>query len=183
MNHICRVQIGLVLTRMTTDKSQVLTGDGTPVKGRHVEGAILSTMECRIAMVPWLQASKAGTMSAANTVRYVDLCQRSYNSFYNRCKDKTGLPAPLKQGSLILNIGGAVNDHASNEGCRIKELSKLKVSRAELLRDDLQHLYSSAEECAATAEAPITQSNCNHHKLMLIAKAIRVRMFTDNIQL
>ena len=174
MNYVCRVQIGLTLTRMATDKSQVLTGDGTPVKGRHVEGAILSTMECRIAMVPWVQASKAGRMSAANTVRYVDLCQRSYNSFYRRCTEKTGLPPPLKQGSLVLNIGCAVNDHAANEGCRIKELSELKKLRSQTLRDDLSQLYKDEDEYDTTAAAPITQVNCNHHKLMLLAKAIRV---------
>ena len=163
----------MCLTRMSVDKRQVLTGDGTPLRGRHVEGVILSTMECRIAMVPWIQATKVGSMSAANTVRYVDLCQRAYNRFYDRCDDKIGLPDPLPQGSLVLNIGSAVNDHAANEGVRIKELSKLKKARAAELREDLTQLGEKWSDYADTAETDIVSLNCNHHKLMLLAKSIR----------
>ena len=118
------------------------------------------------------KASKAGSMTAAETVKYVDLCQQAYNRFYERCKDKTGLPAPLVQGSLVLNIGHSVKDHASNEKTRVQELSKMKKARAEELRADLAHLVGE-EEYNATACAAITMTNCNHHKLMLLAKAIR----------
>ena len=67
MNHVCRVQIGMCLTRMSVDKNQVLTGDGTPVRGRHVEGAILTTRECCIAMVPWIQVGNAMVVGGCNT--------------------------------------------------------------------------------------------------------------------
>lgn len=37
MTHVCRVQIGMELTRAAHNKRQVLIGDGTPVAGKHVE--------------------------------------------------------------------------------------------------------------------------------------------------
>ena len=112
-------------------------------------------------------------MTAAQTVKYIDLCQRAYNRFYERCGDKSGLPVPLVQGSLVLNIGSSVNDHAANEGKRVTELSQLKKTRAAELRTDLTRLVDDPEEYNSTACADITMANCNHHKLMLLAKAIR----------
>ena len=65
-----------------------------------------------------------------------------------------------------------MNDHAANENKRVAELSKLKKERAESLRADLAHLIDG-DEFELTAFEPITSANCNHHKLMLLAKAIR----------
>ena len=105
---------------------KVLTGDGTPVNGKHVEGFVITTNDVNIAMIPWVQAGKTSSLSAENTVKMIDRCQRAYNNFYNDCKDKEGLPVPVMQGSLILNVEGSISDMAPNEKARVKFISKIK---------------------------------------------------------
>ena len=160
MEHICQVQIGMALTKAANDKRQVLTGDGTPVGGKHVEGFVITTEDVNIAMLPWVQPGKTSELSAENTVRMIDRCQRAYNTFYHKSKDKQGLPTPVTQGSLILNVASAVNDHAANETCRVDFISKIKARIADQLGID-------------TSSGPIYQFYCNTHKAMLLAKAIR----------
>lgn len=129
MAHVCRVQIGLELTKAAHNKKQVLTGDGTPVNGKHVESFVITTEDVKIAMIPWVQAGKGSQLSAENTVKMIDVCQSAYNAWYEKCTDKVGLPIPVQQGSLILNVSASVNDHAANETKRIEFISKIKVSR------------------------------------------------------
>lgn len=136
----------------------MLTGDGTPVNGKHVECFVITTEDVKIAMIPWVQAGKASELSANNTVIMIDRCQKAYNDFYNMCKDKEGLPTPVRQGSLILNVAASVNDHAPNEIKRVEFISKIKAR--------------IAIEMGATAE-DITTFYCNTHKAMLLAKALR----------
>ena len=50
----------------------MLTGDGTPVNGKHVESFIITTDDVKIAMIPWVQAGKASQLSAENTVKMID---------------------------------------------------------------------------------------------------------------
>ena len=137
---------------------QVLTGDGTPVRGKHVECFVITTEDVKIAMIPWVQAGKASQLSADNTVKMIDLCQKAYNDFYAACTDKQGLPTPVVQGSLILNVAASVNDHAANETKRVKFISQIK-SRI-------------AKELGAT-DSGIEAFYCNTHKAMLLAKALR----------
>ena len=159
MTHICQVQIGLELTKAANNKQQVLTGDGTPVAGKHVESFVITTDDVNIAMIPWVQAGKASEMSAENTVKMIDQCQSAYNVFYAKCEDKDGLPPPVTQGSLILNVAAAVNDHASNETARVEFLSKIKARIAVKLGIDDTN--------------PLVSFYCNTHKAMLLAKALR----------
>ena len=151
MAHVARVQIGMELTKAANDKKQVLTGDGTPVTGKHVEGFVITTKDVNIAMIPWVQAGKASELSAENTVKMIDRCQRAYNNFYDRCKDKEGLPVPVTQGSLILNVAAAVNDHAANETARISFISKIKARIAKEL---------DVKDCGG----PLIDFYCNTHK-------------------
>ena len=85
-------------------------------------------------------------------------CQREYNTFYKECKDKTGLPIPVTQGSLILNVAASVNDHAPNESKRVEFISKIKARIA----TELGVTYTE-----------IVSFFCNTHKAMLLAKALR----------
>ena len=109
-------------------------------------------------MIPWVQGGKASELSANNTVLMIDRCQKAYNDFYHHCEDKQGLPAPVTQGSLILNVAATVNDHAANETKRVKFLSKIKAR--------------IAKELGATDNG-IEEFYCNTHKAMLLAKALR----------
>ena len=137
---------------------QVLTGDGTPVSGKHVECFVITTEDVKIAMLPWVQAGKASELSANNYVLMINKCQKTYNDFYNACKDKQGLPAPVIQGSLILNIAAAVNDHAPNETKRVGFISEIKARIAAEL---------------GASDSGIEAFYCNTHKAMLLAKALR----------
>ena len=158
MAHVCQVQIGMELTKAAIDKQQVITGDGTPVGGKHVECFVITTEDVKIAMIPWVQAGKASELSANNTVLMIDRCQKAYNDFYHACKDKEGLPTPVTQGSLILNVAAAVNDHAANETKRVEFISKIKARIAEGL---------------GATDTGIEAFYCNTHKAMLLAKALR----------
>ena len=140
---------------------QVLTGDGTPVNGKHVEGFVITTNDVNIAMIPWVQAGKTSSLSAENTVIMIDRCQRAYNEFYEACKDKEGLPVPVLQGSLILNVAASINDHAPNETARVQFISKIKVRIAEGLG------------LVQEGEMELINFYCSTHKAMLLAKAIR----------
>lgn len=61
MAHVCQVHIGLELTKAANNKKQVLTGDGTPVSGKHVESFVITTDDVNIAMIPWVQVIHACT--------------------------------------------------------------------------------------------------------------------------
>ena len=161
MEHICRVQIGMELTKAAHDKRQVLTGDGTPVNGKHVESFIITTSDVKIAMIPWVQAGKGSELSAHNTVKKLNLCQRANNGWYVKCKDKAGLPVPVQLGSLILNVLGAINDMAPNEIKRVGCLSNIKKRLA---------VQIFGEEVQAS---DLISFKCNGHKGMLLAKALR----------
>lgn len=140
---------------------QVLTGDGTPVNNKHVESFIITTNDVNIAMIPWIQAGKTSKLSAENTVIMINRCQRTYNHFYEACKDKTGLPAPVLQGSLILNIAASINDHAANETAHVEFISKIK---SRVARD-----LGLVQE----GETKLINFYCNTHKAMLLSKALR----------
>ena len=159
MSHVCQVHIGMALTKAADDKRQMLTGDGTPVNGKHVECFVITTGDVKIAMLPWVQAGKTAELSAENTVKMINTCQRAYNRWYEKCTDKTGLPTPVRKGSLILNVAGSINDHAANETARVNFLSVIKQRVAKDLgistTDDMVSFY------------------CNTHKGMLLAKAFR----------
>lgn len=89
----------------------------------------------------------------------IDRCQTAYNKFYAKCEDKDGLPVPVKQGSLILNVAASVNDHAANETARVKFISKIRDRIASQLGEDNKN--------------PLVSFYCNTHKAMLLAKALR----------
>ena len=161
MTHVCQVHIGMALTKAAVDKQQILTGDGTPVNGKHVECFVITTEDVKIAMLPWVQAGKGSELSANNTVKMIDACQRAYNTWYKKCPDKTGLPPPVKLGSLILNVAGTVNDHAANESARVGFLRKIK-SRVAVELGDTSH-----------GDIDLVDFYCNTHKGMLLAKALR----------
>ena len=135
--------------------TQVLTGDGTPVNGKHVEGFVITTEDVNIAMIPWVQAGKTSSLSAENTVIMIDRCQAAYNKFYEQCQDKEGLPVPVMQGSLILNVAASINDHASNETARVTFISKIK----ERVAKDLGLVHEG--------ELNLISFHCNAHKAML----------------
>ena len=140
----------------------MLTGDGTPVNGKHVEGFVITTDDVNIAMIPWVQAGKTSSLSAENTVIMIDRCQRAYNNFYETCKDKEGLPVPVIQGSLILNVAASINDHAANETARVEFISKIKDRVAKDLGLVVQE-----------GETKLINFYCNTHKAMLLSKALR----------
>ena len=184
MRHVCEVQIGMELTRAANNKKQVylslnykiikltlnpllyirtcthtriqvLTGDGTPVSGKHVECFVITVDDVKIAMLPWVQAGKTSLLSAENTVKMIDRCQRVYNNFYKTCKDKEGLPTPVTQGSLILNVAATVNDAAPNETCRVGFISKIRERVAAEL-DRLPELEGM----------PLVTFYCSTHKVV-----------------
>ena len=84
ITHVCQVQIGMELTRAANNKKQVLTGDGTPVNGKHVESFVITTDDVKIAMIPWVQAGKGSELSAENTVKMINRCQRAYDDWCAR---------------------------------------------------------------------------------------------------
>ena len=159
MAHVCRCHIGMELTKAANDKKQILTGDGTPVNGKHVECFVITTADVKIAMLPWVQASKTSELSAENTVKMINECQIAYNKWYEKCGDKRGLPTPVKKGSLILNVAASVNDHAANETARVSFLSKIRKR--------------VATELGVESVPDMVSFYCNTHKAMLLAKALR----------
>ena len=120
-----------------------------------MECFVITVDDVKIAMLPWVQAGKTSQLSAENTVKMIDRCQRVYNNFYKICKDKEGLPTPVTQGTLILNVAATVNDHASNEKCRVEFISKIRERvAAELdLTDELEG-------------NPLVSFYCNTHKVV-----------------
>lgn len=81
MQYICMVQVGEVLTRAVRngDTKMVITSDGTPVDGFHVEGAVVKFKGGQLSLVPHIQGSKDAETSGKNLVASVDECQQMFN--------------------------------------------------------------------------------------------------------
>ena len=74
-----------------------------PINGKHVECFVISVDEVKITMIPWVQTGKGSELSAENIVKLTDVCQRTDNSWYNKCVNKTGLSITVHDPKSMLN--------------------------------------------------------------------------------
>jgi hypothetical protein len=82
-----------------------LGADGATVDW-HVEGFIIATATCRLSTAPWEQGSKAGALTATNSMIAIARAMKFYTAFYETCNaqgfDTMTYPLPVSADDVIL---------------------------------------------------------------------------------
>ena len=164
------IQFGMELTSAAHRGDKCgLRADGAAVD-RHVEGCLVDTNTCRLALPAWEQGSKAGDVTSTTTVLAFKRATYFYLLFYQACKkknyDMSTYPAPLPVERLILCLHASQRDHASNEGKRIAGMNDAKVKAFE-------GVMGRAATLAEKKELDIIDGTCGTHKIMLFAAKCR----------
>ena len=186
MAYICMAQVGHALTQAARngERNLVLNSDGTPVKGFHVEGCIVTVNGKSLTLIPRVQGSKAATETSVSITTSVDECQGVYNDIYAAVMKQSqtmgitepprGLPKPVSLGSLLLLFRGSVSDHAAGEKAKVNCISKEKERRlVDHCNEWRDFGFTSKEEFERYASAALYVFFCSNHKNMLLSSTIR----------
>ena len=187
MAHICMKQVGHALTQAARNAERNLTmcSDGSPVKGFHVEGCIVTVNGKSLSLIPRVVGSKAATETSNVIITSMDECQGIYNNIYvatmkrrqlMRITEPPPVPKPVPLGSLLLLFTGVVNDHAPNEKAKANcILEEKEIRLVEHCTEWADFGFTSKEEFERYASSALYVFFCSssNHKNMLLSSVIR----------